>query len=35
MVVEHERITGLHDGVVEALAVYQVLGNRIRRVWFY
>lgn len=34
-VVDHERITGLQDGVVEAIAVYQVAGDRIRCVWFY
>ena len=34
-VVDHERITGLTEGVVEAIAVYQVVGERIRTVWFY
>ncbi len=34
-VVDHERITGLQDGVVEAIAVYAVLGEHIRAVWFY
>ena len=34
-VVDHERITGLQEGVVEAIAVYQVVGERIRTVWFY
>jgi hypothetical protein len=34
-VVDHERITGLQEGVVEAIAVYQVSGGRICRVWFY
>lgn len=34
-VVDHERITGLQEGVVEAIAVYQVSGERIRAVWFY
>ncbi len=34
-VVDHERVTGLHDGVVEAIAVYRVDGDRIRAVWFY
>jgi hypothetical protein len=35
-VVDHERITGLQEGVVvDAIAVYQVLGERIRAVWFY
>src|SRR5437667_3419442 len=34
-VVDHERISGLQEGVVEAIAVYQVFGERIRAVWFY
>jgi hypothetical protein len=34
-VVDHERVTGLDDGVVEAIAVYRVDGGRIRTVWFY
>jgi len=34
-VVDHERITGLQDGVVEAIAVYRVSGGRIHSVWFY
>ena len=34
-VVDHERITGMQDGVVEAIAVYQVNEGRIRAVWFY
>ena len=34
-VVDHERITGLQEGVVEAIAVYQVSGGLIRCVWFY
>jgi len=35
VVVDHERITGLQEGAVEAVAVYQVEGERIRAVWFY
>ncbi|TAG03676.1 MAG: steroid delta-isomerase [Betaproteobacteria bacterium] len=35
IVVDHERITGLQDGVVEAIAVYQVIDDRIATVWFY
>ena len=35
IVVDHERITGLADGIVEAIAVYQVEGEHIRFVWFY
>ena len=34
-VVDHERIVGLQDGVVEAIAVYEVSDGRIRTVWFY
>jgi hypothetical protein len=34
-VVDHERISGLQEGIVEAIAVYEVVGGRIRTVWFY
>jgi hypothetical protein len=34
-VVDHERITGLEPGVVEAIAVYEVQGGLIQRVWFF
>lgn len=34
-VVDHERITGLQPGVVEAIAVYAVSDGLIRAVWFY
>ena len=34
-VVDHERITGLEEGVVEAIAVYRIAGERIAAVWFY
>ena len=34
-VVDHERITGLQPGVVEAIAVYEVSGGLIRNVWFF
>jgi hypothetical protein len=34
-VVDHERITGLQEGVVEVIAVYEVSDGRIRSVWFY
>lgn len=34
-VVDHERITGLQDEEVQALAVYEVIGDKIRTVWFY
>ena len=35
IVVDHERITGLQDGILEAIAVYLVEDGRIRTVWFY
>ena len=34
-VVDHERVVGLKDEVVEAIAVYRVDGGRITTVWFY
>jgi hypothetical protein len=34
-VVDHERISGLQEGIVEAIVVYEVLDERIRTVWFY
>jgi len=34
-VVDHERVTGLQEGVVEAVAVYKVSGGLIRAVWFF
>ena len=34
-VVDHERITGLQEGVVEAIAVYKVSGGLIRAAWFF
>jgi hypothetical protein len=34
-VVDHEQITGLPQGPLEAIAVYHVIDDRIRRVWFY
>lgn len=34
-VVDHERITGLPDGPIEAIAVYRIEDGRIRTVWFY
>jgi len=34
-VVDHERITGLQAGVVEAVAVYDVSDGLIRTVWFF
>jgi hypothetical protein len=34
-VIDHERITGLGNDPVEAVAVYEVDGAVIRRVWFF
>ena len=34
-VVDHERVTGLGDAPVEAVAVYRVSGGLITTVWFY
>ena len=34
-VVDHERITGLGEGVVEAVAVYKVSGGLISTAWFF
>jgi hypothetical protein len=34
-VVDHERVTGLEAGVVEAVAVYRVEEGLITTVWFY
>ena len=34
-VVDHERIVGLAPDVVEAIAVYAIEGDKIRKVWFY
>ena len=34
-VVDHEHIVGLPDGPREAIAVYEVVGDRIRTVWFF
>ena len=34
-VVDHERITGLEEQTVEAIAVYEVIDSRIRTVWFF
>jgi len=35
IVVDHEHITGLPDGPLVAIAVYEVVDGRIRTVWFY
>ncbi len=34
-VIDHERIVGVGDGAMEAAAVYEVVGGRIRTVWFF
>ena len=34
-VVDHEQITGLPQGPLEAIAVYHVIDGRISTVWFY
>src|SRR5262249_11117499 len=34
-VVDHERITGLQESVLEAIAVYEVVDGRIGTVWFF
>lgn len=35
VVVDHEHITGLQPGVMQAIAVYRVEQGRIHSVWFY
>ena len=35
IVVDQERITGLSESVVAAVAVYKVVAGRIRTVWFF
>jgi hypothetical protein len=34
-VVDHERVSGLQDGDVEAIVVYRLSGGLISAVWFY
>lgn len=34
VVIDEERVVGLRDGVLEAVAIYEVEGALIRRVWF-
>jgi hypothetical protein len=34
-VIDHERITGLGEGVMEAAAVYEVQDGKIQTVWFF
>ena len=35
IVVDHEQITGLPDPNLAAFAVYEVVGDKIRTVWFF
>ena len=34
-VVDHERIAGITDEVLEGIAVYEVIGETIKTVWFF
>jgi hypothetical protein len=34
-VVDHERIIGLAPEIVEAIAVYEIEGEKIKKVWFF
>jgi hypothetical protein len=34
-VIDHERVRGIREQDVEALAIYEVEGNLIRTVWFF
>jgi len=34
-VIDHERVTGIRDQPLEALAIYDVANGLIRTVWFY
>jgi hypothetical protein len=34
-VVDHERISGIGEGIVELVAVYEVVAGRIQSVWFF
>jgi hypothetical protein len=35
IVVDHEEISGLSEASLSAVAVYEVVGDRIRTVWFF
>jgi hypothetical protein len=35
IVVDHEQITGLSEPNLAAVAVYEVIGGKIRTVWFF
>ena len=34
-VIDHERVTGIREQPLEALAIYEVAGGLIRTVWFF
>jgi hypothetical protein len=34
-VIDHERITGVGKGIMEAVAVYKVVDERIQSIWFF
>jgi len=34
-VIDHERVWGVRDGPIEVVAIYEVVGDRIERVWFF
>ena len=34
-VIDHERVFGVQDAPMEIAAVYEVVGERIARVWFF
>jgi hypothetical protein len=34
-VIDHERVWGVREGPMEVAAVYEVVGQRIERVWFF
>ena len=34
-VIDHERVIGIRDGPMEAVAVYEVRDGLIRNVWFF
>lgn len=34
-VIDHERITGVGDGIMEVAAVYEIVDDRIQTVWFF
>lgn len=34
IVIDHEQITGRTEGILEAIAIYEVIDERIQKVWF-